>query len=164
MLTLRVQRGPEIVGYIEQDFQENSDVEVDERTSEEYLRDLNIEFHERALLVKVKLALLEVSPSTTQSPKPFQSKNKGMVAETFDCDKEEVFDDEEMTQVNVLMALADDELVVVKNHARNGEWIDITMRKVVNERRGLTKAPANPESSKESRSKPLTPLPPLKVL
>ncbi|GJV41845.1 hypothetical protein Tco_1420285 [Tanacetum coccineum] len=33
------------------DFQENSDDEVDERTSEEYLRDLDIEFHERALLV-----------------------------------------------------------------------------------------------------------------
>ncbi|GJZ27752.1 hypothetical protein Tco_0572399 [Tanacetum coccineum] len=35
-----------------------------------------------------------------------------------------------MTQVNVLMALADDELVVGKNHARNGEWIGMTMRKV----------------------------------
>ncbi|GJT33190.1 hypothetical protein Tco_0923609 [Tanacetum coccineum] len=30
----------------------------------------------------------------------------------------------------VLMALVDDELTVGKNHARNGEWIDITMRKV----------------------------------
>ncbi|GJZ38321.1 hypothetical protein Tco_1309134 [Tanacetum coccineum] len=33
-----------------------------------------------------------------------------------------------MTQVKVLMALADDKLVVCKNHARNGEWIDITMK------------------------------------
>ncbi|GJU93588.1 hypothetical protein Tco_1318344 [Tanacetum coccineum] len=41
-----------------------------------------------------------------------------------------VSDDEGMTQVKVLMALADDELSVGKNHARNGEWIDITMRKV----------------------------------
>ncbi|GJX07996.1 hypothetical protein Tco_0195928 [Tanacetum coccineum] len=32
--------------------------------------------------------------------------------------------------VKVLMALADDELTVRKNHTRNGEWIDITMRKV----------------------------------
>ncbi|GJX42769.1 hypothetical protein Tco_0257759 [Tanacetum coccineum] len=40
----------------------------------------------------------------------------------------EVSDDEEMTQVKVLMALADDKLVVCKNHARNGEWIDITMK------------------------------------
>ncbi|GJV93897.1 hypothetical protein Tco_1541710 [Tanacetum coccineum] len=44
--------------------------------------------------------------------------------------KEEVFNDEEMIQVKVLMGLAGDELAVEKNHARNGEWIDITMRKV----------------------------------
>ncbi|GKE96447.1 hypothetical protein Tco_1581302, partial [Tanacetum coccineum] len=49
-------------------------------------------------------------------------------AETFDWDEEEDSDDEEVTQVKV--ALADDELTVAKNHARNGEWIDITMRKV----------------------------------
>ncbi|GJX30950.1 retrovirus-related pol polyprotein from transposon TNT 1-94 [Tanacetum coccineum] len=36
------------------DFQENSDNEVDERSSEEYLRDLDIEFHERALLANSK--------------------------------------------------------------------------------------------------------------
>ncbi|GJR15462.1 retrovirus-related pol polyprotein from transposon TNT 1-94, partial [Tanacetum coccineum] len=205
-----------------QDFQENSDDEVDERSSEEYLRDLDIEFHERALLanskrfikrrnnfssqkanentecykcgkkghfakdcfsktsepsykspvtgyssvskgfqpkftpkliqssqnsisqadpkvqkdykaeykkMKAKLALLEANPSTSQTPKTFQPKNKGLVAKTFDWDEEEVSDDEEVTQVKVLMALADDELTVGKNHARNGEWIDITMRK-----------------------------------
>nr|GFB10805.1 retrovirus-related Pol polyprotein from transposon TNT 1-94 [Tanacetum cinerariifolium] len=55
-------------------------------------------------------------------------KNKGLVAETFDCE-EEVSHDEDMPYVKVLMALADDELVVGKNHARNGKWIDITMRK-----------------------------------
>ncbi|GKC22608.1 hypothetical protein Tco_1024758 [Tanacetum coccineum] len=44
--------------------------------------------------MKAKLALLEASPATSQSSKPFQSKNKGL------------------------------------NHARNGEWIDITMKKV----------------------------------
>ncbi|GKE63676.1 hypothetical protein Tco_1514043, partial [Tanacetum coccineum] len=32
-----------------------------------------------------------------------------------------VSDDEEVTQVKVLMALADDELTIVKNHAQNGE-------------------------------------------
>ncbi|GJZ11043.1 hypothetical protein Tco_0545802 [Tanacetum coccineum] len=46
-----------------------------------------------------------------------------------ELDEEEMSNDEEMTQVKVLMALADDELVVRKNHARNGERIDITMRK-----------------------------------
>ncbi|GKA34449.1 retrovirus-related pol polyprotein from transposon TNT 1-94 [Tanacetum coccineum] len=67
---------------------------------------------------------------THQNPKSFQPKNKGLVTETFDWDEEEVSDEEEVTQVKVLIALGDDELTVVKNHARNGEWVDITMRKV----------------------------------
>ncbi|GJT29888.1 hypothetical protein Tco_0910163 [Tanacetum coccineum] len=81
--------------------------------------------------MKAKLALLEASPFTSQSPKPFQLKNKCQVAKTFDWDEEEVSDDEEMTQVKVLMALADDELAVGNNHACNGEWIDITIRKML---------------------------------
>nr|GEU61615.1 cysteine--tRNA ligase, chloroplastic/mitochondrial isoform X3 [Tanacetum cinerariifolium] len=44
-----------------------------------------------------------------------------------------VFDDEEVTQVKVLMALADDELTVGKSHAHNGEWVDITIRKFIEE-------------------------------
>nr|GEY88027.1 retrovirus-related Pol polyprotein from transposon TNT 1-94 [Tanacetum cinerariifolium] len=79
--------------------------------------------------MKAKVALLETNPSTSQTLETFQPKNKGLVAETFNWDEEEVSDDEEVTQVKLLMALADDELTVVKNHARNGEWIDITMRK-----------------------------------
>ncbi|GJV66998.1 retrovirus-related pol polyprotein from transposon TNT 1-94 [Tanacetum coccineum] len=160
------------------DFQENSDNEVDERSSKEYLRDLDIESHKRALLanskltgylslskgfqpkftpklihssqnlisqadpkiqkdykaeykkMKAKLALLKANPSTSQTPKTFQPKNKGLVAETFDWDEEEVLDDDEVTQVKVLIPLADDELTVGKNHVRNDEWIDITMKKV----------------------------------
>ncbi|GKF86253.1 hypothetical protein Tco_0254080 [Tanacetum coccineum] len=80
--------------------------------------------------MKAKLALLKASPSTSQTPKTFQPKNKGLVAKTFYWDEEEVSDDEEVTQVKVPMALADDDLTVRKNHARNGEWIDITTRKV----------------------------------
>ncbi|GJY84526.1 hypothetical protein Tco_0497902 [Tanacetum coccineum] len=67
---------------------------------------------------------------THQNPKSFQPTNKGLVTETFDWDEEEVSDEEEVTQVKVLIALGDDELTVGKNHARNGEWVDITMRKV----------------------------------
>ncbi|GJT53837.1 retrovirus-related pol polyprotein from transposon TNT 1-94 [Tanacetum coccineum] len=80
--------------------------------------------------MKAKLALLESSPSISQNPKTFQPKNKGLVTETFDWDEEEVSDEEEVTQVKVLMALANDELTVRKSHACNGEWVDITMRKV----------------------------------
>nr|GEU82783.1 hypothetical protein [Tanacetum cinerariifolium] len=42
----------------------------------------------------------------------------------------EVSDDEEMTQVKVMMALTDEELAIGKNHGRNGERI--TMRNVNN--------------------------------
>ncbi|GJZ98867.1 hypothetical protein Tco_0671320, partial [Tanacetum coccineum] len=80
--------------------------------------------------MKAKLELLEASPSNSQNLKTFQPKNKGLVAKTFDCDEEEVSNEEEVTQVKVLMALADDELTVRKIHARNGEWVDITIRKV----------------------------------
>ncbi|GJY51864.1 hypothetical protein Tco_0442711 [Tanacetum coccineum] len=150
-----------------QDFQENSNDEVDERSSEEYLRDLDIEYHKRALLanskrfikrrnnfsgqkanentecykcgnkadekfqkdykaeykkIKAKFAVLKASPSISQNLKSFQPKNKGLVAETFDWDKEEVSNEEEVTHVKVLMALADDELTVGKSYARNDEW------------------------------------------
>nr|GEV38778.1 retrovirus-related Pol polyprotein from transposon TNT 1-94 [Tanacetum cinerariifolium] len=79
--------------------------------------------------MKAKLALIEASPPTSRSSKPFQSKNKGLVAETFDCDVEEVSNDKEETQVKVLMAFVDDELYVGKNHTHNGECIYITMKK-----------------------------------
>ncbi|GJY26301.1 hypothetical protein Tco_0401027, partial [Tanacetum coccineum] len=44
-----------LFNYLWKDFQENFDDEVDERFSEEYLRDLDIEFHKRALLANSKL-------------------------------------------------------------------------------------------------------------
>ncbi|GJX96972.1 retrovirus-related pol polyprotein from transposon TNT 1-94 [Tanacetum coccineum] len=55
--------------------------------------------------------------------------NYELMTPLFILDKEEVSDDEEITQVNILMALADDELAIEKNHARNGKRIDIIMRK-----------------------------------
>ncbi|GKB28511.1 hypothetical protein Tco_0867912 [Tanacetum coccineum] len=58
------------------------------------------------------------------------SKKILMMRQMKDLDEEEVSDDEEMTQVKVLIALADDELSTGKNHACNGEWINITMKKV----------------------------------
>nr|GEW11790.1 retrovirus-related Pol polyprotein from transposon TNT 1-94 [Tanacetum cinerariifolium] len=47
--------------------------------------------------MKAKVALLEVFPLTSESSKPFQSKNKGLVAEKFDWDEDEVSNDEEET-------------------------------------------------------------------
>nr|GEX57200.1 hypothetical protein [Tanacetum cinerariifolium] len=50
----------------------------------------------------------------------YQSTHYNELAETFDCDEEEVSDDEDETHVKVPMPLADDELPMGKNHARNG--------------------------------------------
>nr|GEV19741.1 hypothetical protein [Tanacetum cinerariifolium] len=61
----------------------------------------------------------EANPLSSQNPKTFQPKNKGLIAETFNWDEEEVSDDEDVTQVKVSMALADDELTIRKTHARN---------------------------------------------
>ncbi|GKA64979.1 retrovirus-related pol polyprotein from transposon TNT 1-94 [Tanacetum coccineum] len=66
-----------------------------------FQKDYKVEYKK----MKSKLALLEASPS-------------------------KVSDQEDVTQVKVLMALADDELHVRKSHARNGDWVGITIRKV----------------------------------
>ncbi|GKE41149.1 hypothetical protein Tco_1464554 [Tanacetum coccineum] len=107
---------------------------IQKRSSEEYLRDLDIEYHERALLANSKCFIKRRNnfsgQKANENTECYKCGNKGLVAETFDWDEEEVFDKEEVTQVKVLMALADDELTIGKRHARNGEWVDITIIKV----------------------------------
>ncbi|GJS80786.1 hypothetical protein Tco_0730667 [Tanacetum coccineum] len=152
----------------------NSDDEVDERSSKEYLRDLNLEFHERSLLANLKRHFAKDCFSKTSEPsykspatnfssvlKGFQPKfspkliqfSQSLNSQTNPKIQKEykaeykkmkgklalleakVTVDEEVTQVKVLMALAEDELTVGKNHVRNGEWIDITIIKgVIGER------------------------------
>ncbi|GJV53229.1 hypothetical protein Tco_1448970 [Tanacetum coccineum] len=48
----------------------------------------------------------------------------------FDWVEEEVSNDEEETQVKVLMALADDELSIGKNHARNDDLLALKQAKL----------------------------------
>ncbi|GJW47320.1 retrovirus-related pol polyprotein from transposon TNT 1-94 [Tanacetum coccineum] len=130
--------------------------------------------------IKAKLALLKASPLSSQNPKTFQPKNKGLVAETFDWDEEEVSDEEEVIQVKVLMALADDKLTVGKSHARN-DWVErlnpdsklpnfntgsilVPESKVVSESLEPTETLNTHDSSKDSKAESLTQLPPLKNL
>ncbi|GJU40566.1 retrovirus-related pol polyprotein from transposon TNT 1-94 [Tanacetum coccineum] len=88
-----------------QDFQENSNEEVDERSSEEYLRDLDIEYHERALLANSKCFIKKRNNFSGQKAN-----------ENTEC-----------TNVETKMMI---DVTVGKSHACNGEWVDITIRKV----------------------------------
>ncbi|GJW52069.1 retrovirus-related pol polyprotein from transposon TNT 1-94 [Tanacetum coccineum] len=75
------------------------------RTSEECLRDLDIEYHERALLANSKRFI--------KRRNNFSGQKANENTECYKCGNK-----------------ADDELTVGKIHARNSEWVDITMRKV----------------------------------
>ncbi|GJZ04443.1 hypothetical protein Tco_0537718 [Tanacetum coccineum] len=78
--------------------------------------------------VKAKLALLSSSASTS---KALMVKNKGLITEAYELDEEEVsLNDNEIVEVNVLMALAEDNEAVSKEGIRNDEWVKIFMRKV----------------------------------
>ncbi|GKE25656.1 retrovirus-related pol polyprotein from transposon TNT 1-94, partial [Tanacetum coccineum] len=78
--------------------------------------------------VKTKLALLS---SSALASKAATIKNKCLIAEAYEWDEEEVSsDDNEMVDVKVLMALAEENDDISKEDARNGEWVKISMRKV----------------------------------
>nr|GEW43578.1 retrovirus-related Pol polyprotein from transposon TNT 1-94 [Tanacetum cinerariifolium] len=93
-----------------QDFQDSSNDKEDTKSSQEYINELEMEFHKRALLAKSK--------------RFFKKGTKRL-------DEEEVSsDDNEMVEVKVFMALADDKSSTVgKESARNSEWVKIFMRK-----------------------------------
>nr|GEV64282.1 retrovirus-related Pol polyprotein from transposon TNT 1-94 [Tanacetum cinerariifolium] len=144
--------------FIIQDFQDSPDDEEDTRSYHEYLNDLEEEYQARALLakskgffkkgtqrssqhkpelrptkdieakynkVKTKLAFLSSSSSASIV------KNKGLIAEAYEWDEDEVsLDDNEMVEVKVLMTLAEENDDVSKEGARNDEWVKISMRKV----------------------------------
>ncbi|GKE88989.1 hypothetical protein Tco_1566464, partial [Tanacetum coccineum] len=108
---------------IVQDFQDSPDDEDDTKISHKYLNDLEKEYQARALLAKSKSDSAPISSS---------GKNRGLIAETYDWDEEEVSSNEnEVTEFKVLMTLTDEERVSIgKESARNGEWIKIFMKNV----------------------------------
>nr|GEV85958.1 retrovirus-related Pol polyprotein from transposon TNT 1-94 [Tanacetum cinerariifolium] len=70
--------------------------------------------------------------SSASNPSSSSSKKKGLIAEMYDWDDEDVSSDEnEVTEVKAIMALTDEERVSVgKESARNGDWTKISMKKI----------------------------------
>nr|GEU61893.1 hypothetical protein [Tanacetum cinerariifolium] len=106
-----------------EDFQDSPDDEENTRSSHEYLNDVEEEYQARALLAKSKRFFKKASKAS-------MVKIKGLINESYEWDEEEVSsDDNEMVEVNVLMALAGKNDAVSKEGARNGKWVKISMRK-----------------------------------
>ncbi|GKA38333.1 hypothetical protein Tco_0730884 [Tanacetum coccineum] len=111
---------------IVQDFQDSPDDEEDTRSIQEYMDDLEMEFHERALLDKSKWFF-------KKGTQRFSGAKATEKTKCYKCGrtKEVSSDDNEMVKVKVLMALADDESGVVgKESTISGEWVKISIRKV----------------------------------
>nr|GEU77795.1 hypothetical protein [Tanacetum cinerariifolium] len=89
------------------------------------MNELEEEYQASDLLAKSK-RFFKNDPSSSSS------NNKGLIAESYDWDEEEVSSDEnDVTKVKALMAFNDEERVSVgKESARNSEWIKISMKKV----------------------------------
>nr|GEX74231.1 hypothetical protein [Tanacetum cinerariifolium] len=100
------------------DFQDSLDDEEDTRSCREFLNDLEEEYQARALLSKSKRFFKK-------------GKNKGLIAKTYDWDDEEMSSNEnEVTEVNALMAPTDEERVLVgKESARNGDCTKSSLKK-----------------------------------
>ncbi|GKB06627.1 hypothetical protein Tco_0834860 [Tanacetum coccineum] len=76
--------------------------------------------------VKAKLALLSSSASASKAA---TIKNKGLIAEAYKWEEEEVSSyDNDMVEVKVLMTLAEENDAISKEGARNGKWVKISMR------------------------------------
>nr|GEX19661.1 hypothetical protein [Tanacetum cinerariifolium] len=89
---------------------EKLDVEEDQRTSNEFIADLNAEYNKRALLENLE---------------------KGLIVKSFNWNEASfTSEDEGTTKIKAFMAIAEDEPSVRKADVRSGQWVDITMKKV----------------------------------
>ncbi|GJS86833.1 retrovirus-related pol polyprotein from transposon TNT 1-94 [Tanacetum coccineum] len=111
---------------IVQDFQDSSDVEEDTDAKLRPTKDFEAKYNK----VKAKLAFLSSSASAS---KAVTIKNKGIIAEAYEWDEEEVsLDNNEMVEVKVLMELAEENDAISKEDTINGEWVKVSMRKLNN--------------------------------
>nr|GEV02310.1 hypothetical protein [Tanacetum cinerariifolium] len=111
----------------------DSDVEEDQRTNNEFIADLNAEYHERALLANQK-RFYKRSGTVRSARKPIDKTKETCFAcgktGHFQKDEESVSSkDERATRIRAFMAIAKDEPSVRKVDARYGQWVGITMKK-----------------------------------
>nr|GEX37743.1 hypothetical protein [Tanacetum cinerariifolium] len=103
-----------------EDFQDSHDDDEDTRSCHEYLNDLEEEYQARALLAKSKRFFKEGT----------QRFSSAKATDQTGCQK----CGKKVTEVNALMALANEERVSVgKESAKNDEWIKIYMKKCISE-------------------------------
>ncbi|GJT70265.1 hypothetical protein Tco_1029551 [Tanacetum coccineum] len=101
-----------------------------------------------------------------------EKSEKGLIAESFDCDEESISsEDEGTTKIRAFMSIAEDEPFVGKANARSGQWVDITMKKTCSKvtlnQLLSEKIPSNNVKAlggRESNCETQEPLPPLPKL
>nr|GEW24255.1 hypothetical protein [Tanacetum cinerariifolium] len=117
----------------------DSNVKEDNRTTNEFMADLNAGYHEKALLANQKKFYKRSRRRIDELTKGKNDKVKGnkgksdkvLIAESFDWDDESVSsEDERTTKFKAFMAIAEDQPSVGKGDARSGQWVEITMKKV----------------------------------
>ncbi|GJW24134.1 hypothetical protein Tco_0037945 [Tanacetum coccineum] len=86
----------------------DTDVEEDLKSSSEFIIDLNVKYHERALLSNQK----RLYKRSGRDEESVSSEDKGT------------------TKVKAFMTIAEEESSVGKADARSGQWVKITMKKV----------------------------------
>nr|GEW11130.1 RNA-directed DNA polymerase, eukaryota [Tanacetum cinerariifolium] len=102
----------------------DSDVNEDNQTSNEFMIDMNAEYHERALLANQKRFYKRIDELTKRKDdkgKDDKKSDKGLVAKSFDWDDKFVsLEDKGTTKFKAFTAIADDEPSVGNGDARFG--------------------------------------------
>ncbi|GJX98923.1 hypothetical protein Tco_0355942 [Tanacetum coccineum] len=97
-----------------EDFQDSPDDEKDSRSIQEYMNDLEEEYQARALLARSKRLFKKGTQSSSSG------ENKCLIVESYDWDEEEVSsDDNDVTEVKALMALAEGERTKKQSHVKH---------------------------------------------
>ncbi|GJT44021.1 retrovirus-related pol polyprotein from transposon TNT 1-94 [Tanacetum coccineum] len=109
----------------------DSDIEEDQRSSSEFLANLNAEFHERTLPANQR-RFYKRSGRVGSLKKPMDRvKYKGLKAENAVLTKKiDAMNKGKSEKGLALMVVADEELSVGRTDARSYQWVEITMQKV----------------------------------